>query len=184
MEKQQKINSGFINQTSIKCQKCSLFNSCLPKSLTNPELEIFENSLQQNPPLEEGRHLFISGDKLNSLFIIRNGSCLSYSHSGGDALHSNSRYFSSGKILGLNAIAGGFHPTSTKTNEISSFCEISYHVLISLCFKLPSLQKQLIKMTNIEISEDQSSSYIFYKKIADNRRFNFLQTKDKRVEIK
>jgi len=133
----------------------------------------FQSLIQDKTQLKQGRYIFKKGDKLKNLYVVRTGSykCCSPTLDGRETING---FYLPGKILGLNAIADDIHPDSAQTLETSSVCEIPYGDLMSLCYQLPNLQQQYIKMLGNELLESQDIKLITSKNTADTRLATYL----------
>ena len=127
------------------CSNCALHCVCFPPSLRDGWRYLEELNLRQRW-IKRGDHLFLSGQQLRSLFVVRVGSVKSYDLSpNGDAMVTG--FCFPGELLGLNALDAGIHAGYVVGLEDTNYCEIplsTLHRLQDSRFELRQLVPQLL----------------------------------------
>jgi CRP/FNR family transcriptional regulator len=157
----------------ISCQQCSLNAICIPKTLSEQEMDVVDAEIKRAKPLQKNSGIFETGDKLASLFAVRSGAFKTFSIDESGEEHVVG-FFLPGELLGLDAIDTGSHPTSAKALETSTLCEIPYNQIESLSSKIHNLQSHMFRLLSHEIREDQELQMLLGKKTADERIGAFL----------
>ena len=157
----------------VSCQQCSLSALCIPKSLSNEEMDEVDATIKRAKPLQKGTSIFTSGDTFGSLYAVRSGAFKSFSIDEAGDEHVVG-FFLPGELIGLDAIDDNFHPTSAKALETSTLCEIPFSEIENLSAKIHNLQSHMFRLLSREIREDQELHMLLGKKTADERIGTFL----------
>ncbi len=152
----------------IACGSCSLVDLCLPVGVTRDEMDELDRIVRRRRPLGRGEHVFRFGDDFRSVYAVRAGSVKTYTmtESGGEQV---TGFHLPGEIIGLDAIHSGRHPSSAKTLETTSLCEIPFAQLEDLAVHIPMLGRQLVRIMSREIRGDDELLLLLGKKTADER---------------
>jgi CRP/FNR family transcriptional regulator len=112
--------------------------------------------------LHRGQLLFERGDKLTALYAIRSGIIKSYTITprGKEQI---TAFYSTGDILGFDAINTLRYPTSAQALDTSMVCEIPFESLERLSSKIPALRRQLLRLMSRHINSDQENLSITRK---------------------
>ena len=170
MAKQKVIDFARIKTS---CSSCSLHDLCLPRGLTQENLEQLDSLVDRTQPLHQGDYLFRAGDKFQQLYAVRSGSvklCMT-SESGEEQIIG---FYFPGEIIGLDAIDQQFHSSSAVVMETSTFCALPFRKLIDLCIDLPDLNYQMMRLMSHELSEGNELLLTLCKKNADEKIATFL----------
>jgi len=148
--------------------------------LTPEDVERLDNIVKRNRPLHRGDHLFRSGERFRSLYVVKTGSVKTYSPSeeGGEQVLG---FHLPGEIIGLDAIDKGVHACSAKVLETSAICEVPFHRFEELSSSIPSLQHQMYRLLSKEISQDTEMLLLLGKKSAEERLAAFLISMSRRL---
>ncbi|WP_253306750.1 fumarate/nitrate reduction transcriptional regulator Fnr [unidentified bacterial endosymbiont] len=149
--------------TSTRCQDCISNQFCIPSTLNHYETNQLDSIILRKKPLHRGQLLFESGDKLTALYAIRSGIIKSYTvtQQGKEQI---TAFYSTGDILGFDAINTLRYPTSARVLDTSMVCEIPFENLEHLSSKIPSLRRQLLRLMSRHIQYDQENLSITRKK--------------------
>jgi len=161
-------NSHYLSQEKIACKMCALANLCLPKGISDDELEQLNSVIQQREPKKRGSHWFHSGEKFRSIYAVRSGCIKTYriSDSGEEQI---SGFYLPGDIIGLDAIESGYYSCSAKVLQTSSVCEIPFTKLEQLCEETPHLYRRFINILSREILNEQWLITILGRTTAESR---------------
>lgn len=159
--------------SNVSCNECSLYQLCLPQSITGIELEKLDHIIERKKPLKRNEQLFQVGSPLEVIYVVRSGSLKTYSPTI-DGQEQVTGFHLPGELLGLDAIDNGYHPCVAKALETTSVCEIPFDRLEELTQELPTLQHQLLRLMSKEIFDDQELMLLLGKKTAEARLSAFL----------
>ena len=162
-----------LKDIKVACGECSLNAICLPVGVESNDLERLDAIIERKRPIARGEHLFRSGDRFQCVYAVRSGSLKTYSTSP-DGHEQVMGFQLPGELVGLDAIADGVHPLSAKALETTSVCEIPFEALESLSGKLPSLQRQMLRLMSQEIRDDEHNMMVLGQKSAEERLAAFL----------
>ena len=162
-----------LRDIKVACGECSLNEICLPVGVDADDLERLDEIIDRKRPLARGDHLFRNGEHFRSLYAVRSGSMKTYATSA-DGQEQVMGFLLPGELVGLDAIADGYHPLSAKALETTSVCEIPFADLSSLSAQLPTLQHQMLRIMSKEIREDEHNMVILGQKSAEERLAAFL----------
>lgn len=162
-----------ISNIRIACKDCSLFQLCLPIGVGEADLELLDRIIKHRRPLRRGEHLFRVGDPFQAIYAVRAGSLKTYAMTE-DGHEQVIGFHLPGELVGLAAIHGECHPCAAKALETTSVCEIPFDRLEDLADRLPTLQRQLLRVLSKEILHDHNLLTLLGKKSADERLAAFL----------
>ncbi len=179
MADQDKVIS--IENIKVACKNCSLSTLCLPIGLAPEDVEKLDRIVKRNRPLHRGDHLFRSGDRFSSLFVVKTGTIKTYaaSQDGGEQVLG---FHLPGEIIGLDAIQSEEHRCSAKVLETSAVCELPFGQLAELSASVPTLQHQMYRILSREIGQETEMLMLLGKKSADERLATFLLSLSGRFE--
>ena len=162
-----------LKEIKVACQECSLNEICLPVGIGQDDLGRLDSIIDRKRPLTRGDHLFRIGAPFQSLFAVRSGSLKTYATSE-EGQEQVMGFHLPGELVGLDAIADGFHPLAARALETTSVCEIPFKDLETLSVQLPGLQRQLLRVMSQEIRDDEQNMVILGQKSAEERLASFL----------
>lgn len=155
------------------CAKCSIQVLCLPATIHPGDFKRLNTIVQKRRPLKRGDMLFASGQKLEHLYVAREGAFKSvvYDTEGGSQI---TGFHLPGEILGLDALGTSRHTCDLLALTTADVCEIPLGELERVAVQVPSLQHQLLKIIGQTINRDQKHIEILSKKNAHERMSIFL----------
>jgi len=162
-----------ISEIKVSCSTCSLADLCLPHGMDSADLEILDDVVKRQPPLQPGQHVFRAGDAGTSLFAVRSGCLKSYCTSE-DGDEQVLGFTLPGELVGLDGLSDGHYASSSVVLETSSVCALPYAQLEHLCNRLPSLHRQVMRIIGKEVSADQQMLMLLGKRSAEQRLAAFL----------
>ena len=164
-----------LSALKVSCQRCSLRHLCLPKELTNGDVEKLDDLMERHSPLQRGEFLFRQGDRYRSLYVVRSGSFKTH-HLHKDGTESILGFHLPGEIIGLTGLGNGEYHTSAIALERATICELPLHRLHDLAKLLPSLNGQLYKIMSDRITEDQEMLMNLREHTAQERLASFVMS--------
>ena len=155
------------------CSKCSLQALCLPASIDADDFERMNSIVQRRRPLKRGDVLFNTGQKLNSIYVAREGAfkTVVYNTDGDSQV---TGFHLPGEILGLDGLGTSQHTCDSVALTTADVCEIPLLELEKVAVQLPSLQHQLLKIIGQSMNRDQKHIEILSKRNAHERMAIFL----------
>lgn len=162
-----------ISNIRIACKDCSLFQLCLPLGVGEADLELLDSIIKRRRPLRRGEHLFRIGDPFQAIYAVRAGSLKTYAMTE-DGHEQVIGFHLPGELVGLDAINAECHPCGAKALETTSVCEIPFDRLEELADRLPTLQRQLLRLLSKEILHDHNLLMLLGKRSAEERLAAFL----------
>jgi CRP/FNR family transcriptional regulator len=155
------------------CQKCSLYQLCLPVGLAEGDIDKLDEIIKRRRPVEKGDYLYRIGDPFHSLYAVRAGSLKTYTtnQNGEDQVIG---FHLPGELLGLDAISTGVHTSSARALETANVCEIPFSRLEELSLKIPGLQHHMYTLMSQELKEDHCHLAVLAHTPVEGRLASFL----------
>jgi len=164
------------------CSRCSLQVLCLPASIDAADFQRMNTIVQRRRPLKRGDILFSTGQKLDCVYVAREGAFKSVIYNA-DGDSQVTGFHLPGEILGLDALGTSRHTCDSVALTTADVCEIPLSDLESVAGQLPSLQHQLLKIIGQSMNRDQKHIEILSKKNAHERMAIFLHQLSERYRM-
>jgi len=162
-----------------RCSDCDVRDLCLPSGLEAGDL-IGVDALAEAPErLKKGQALFRAGGRFHSFYVVRSGSLKSYSLSEQGDVQVLGFHFP-GEILGLDGLIDDRHRCYSEALEPSSVCCLPYRRLDETCRRLPSLQRQLMRLLSRDHQDGNEHMIIMGRTQAMARLALFLTNLSRR----
>ena len=152
----------------VACANCNLHNLCLPLGIDIQDIARLDDSSNRKRPLARGEFLFQAGAPFHAIYAIRSGSVKTFTATE-DGQEQVTGFHLPGELVGLDAISSDTHNCSARALETTSVCEIPYAQLEDLSTRVPSLQRQLLRVMSREILQDDHMMMLLGRKAADER---------------
>lgn len=164
------------------CSKCSIQVLCLPATINTEDFDRLNTIVKNRRQMKRGDFLFRSGQKLDCLYVAREGAFKSivYNQDGDSQV---TGFHLPGEILGLDGLGTDSHTCDSIALTLANVCEIPLHDLEHVASQLPSLQHQLLKIIGQSINRDQKHAEILAKKNAHERVAIFLHQLAERYKL-
>lgn len=164
----------------VACKNCTLSQLCLPMGMSAEDVDRLDSIVKRSRPLHRGDHLFRSGERFRSLYVVKTGSVKTYtpSEEGGEQVLG---FHLPGEIIGLDAIDQDAHACSAKVLETSAICEVPFQRFEELAAAIPSLQHSMYRLLSKEIGHDAEMLLLLGKKNAEERLAAFLVSMSQRL---
>lgn len=160
----------------ISCSRCSLGDICLPRNLGDDEIGRLETVVQRSGAMHEGDHLFHAGDSFRAVVAVRSGCFKTYLlNKEGDEQVVD--FHLPGEIIGLDAIYGGVHLSSSVALDTSAVCTLKFGPLSELARHVPGLQAELFNVMSHRIADLE---FTFGDHSADQRLAKFFESLSRR----
>jgi len=171
-----------VNLADIKvaCANCSLYELCLPLGVKDDDLDELENIIARRK-LTKGHYLFRQDQAFTSIYALRTGSLKTFSLNS-DGSEQITGFHLPGELVGLDAISSTKHPSNARALETVSYCELPFDQLETLSSKMPSLQRQLLRIMSNEIREDTGLAILLGNSSAEERLASLLLSLSQRFQ--
>lgn len=162
-----------IADIKASCSNCSLSDLCLPHGMSSDDVNALDQIVKRQQPYQPRQHIFRAGDQCNALFAVRSGALKSYCTTE-DGDEQVLGFTLPGELVGLDGMHSGVYASSSIVLETASVCELPYERLEELCYSLPGLNRQLMRVVSKEITTDQRMLLLLGKRTAEERLAAFL----------
>jgi CRP/FNR family transcriptional regulator len=162
-----------IATVETSCKNCSLSELCLPRGLSDDEMQTLDTLVEKRKPYNAGEYLFQSGQAFKKLFAIKSGSVKVVLPSE-DGEQQIIGFFMPGELLGLDAMGKDKHVCSAIALETTSVCSLPYNEMQEICHDIKSLSKQFLSLISSEIGNEHQMLLTLGKKKAEARLATFL----------
>jgi CRP/FNR family transcriptional regulator len=155
------------------CRNCSLSELCLPRGMSEEDMNALDQIVKHQQPYQPGQHVFRASDQSRALFAVHSGTLKSYcTTEGGDEQALG--FTLPGELTGLDGMSDDTYASNSVVLETSSVCELPYDDLNELCHSLHGLNHQLMRLASKEINADQRMLLLLGKHTAEERLAAFL----------
>jgi len=166
------INISAINKVS--CKQCQTRKSCLMAEFDEGEANNAECFVTHEKPMGKGQHLFLQGDKFQSLYLIRSGSFKSSITDETGERQVTGFHFSN-DILGIDGIEPGRHIREVEALETSSVCTLPFQLFKEVSLRSnKSLYEKLICNVSSMMFKTSHLMMTLTKMKAEQRLASFL----------
>ena len=155
------------------CAECSLHLLCLPAGVDGDELGRLEAVVQRRKPLGKGDSLFRAGDPLRAVFVTSEGSFKTVVVNEAGEEHVLGFHLP-GELFGLDAVGSGRHRCDAVALEGAKVCELPFASLAEAAAKVPSLQRQLLRVMGQSADRDYDHVEVLSRRQASERIALFL----------
>jgi CRP/FNR family transcriptional regulator len=155
------------------CSKCSIQMLCLPAAIHAEDFESLNTIVQKRRPLKRGNVLFSTGQKLDCIYVAREGAFKTVIYNSDGDSHVVGFHLP-GEILGLDALGTSYHTCEAIALTLADVCEIPMADLERVAGHLPSLQHQLLKNIGQSMNRDQKHIELLSTRNAHERMAIFL----------
>lgn len=168
-----------IEGVKLSCQHCSLAELCLPRSLSDDELERFEEIVAPLPPMARGATLYRTGDRSRALYAVKSGAMKSVV-STRDGLEQIVGFHLPGELIGFDGV-DALHNCTVVALDRSRVCELPLDKLENLAGQVKGLQREVYQVMRREISQEQSMLLLLARHTAPERLASFLLSLSQRL---
>jgi len=166
-------NIQAVPNNKQSCQSCLTRKYCLAKDLSAEDLQLSQSLMRRHRLLKKGERLFLQGDALQSLFIVRSGSVKTY-YISDDGEQQVTGFHFPGQVLGVNGFENRVQTVSVEALETTSVCELNCDDFDRLCEKLPTFRHEFYRSIGRELAQDKRHMLVLGKLHADQRLADFI----------
>lgn len=158
----------------VACARCCLRELCVPEGFSPCDVDLMRRLVRdQHLKLKPGEQLFRAGEKFERLFAVASGSFKTYLITR-DGRERVSGFTFAGELMGLDAIAIGYHVSHAVALEPSVVCVLPYRKLEETADRIPLVRRQFQRMLSREILRSQEMTLVLGNLTAEERLAAFL----------
>jgi CRP/FNR family transcriptional regulator, anaerobic regulatory protein len=163
----------------VSCNNCSLDNLCLPRGLTQTEINNISRIVKAKKILQRGEFMYHAGDSFKGILAIKSGSAkLVATDQHGDEHILN--ILLPGELLGFDGLSADLHNCSAIALETTSFCMLPATSMEDLFRNVPGLTRELFRHSGESMNLD-TAHRILSKRPAEERIAFFLLSLSERL---
>ena len=169
-----------MSQTQVSCSNCSLDNICLPRGLTQTEINNISQVVKARKTLQRGDFIYREGDQFKGLLAIKSGSAKLIANDN----HGNEHILNillPGELLGFDGLSSEKHGCAAIALETMTFCILPANSMDQLFQNLPSLTRELFRHSGEKMLEDKNQ-LVLSKRPAEERLAYFLISLSERLK--
>ena len=171
-----------VKEFKVSCTNCTLDEICLPRGLSQQEVENLSIEVKNNMSLQKGEFIYRQGDEFTMIVAIKSGSAKLVSNDDQGNEHILSVLLP-GELIGFEGLFQNKYNCSAIALENLSYCVLPADKFEGLCAKVPSIARELLKHSSEAISESQSQ-IIASKSSAEERVAKFLINLSDRLSMR
>lgn len=164
----------------VSCSNCSLDNICLPRGLSQTEIDNISKVIKARKTLQRGDFLYREGDTFKGILAIKSGSAKLVANDN----HGNEHILNillPGELLGFDGLPGEKHGCAAIALETMTFCILPADSMDALFQNLPSLTRELFRHSGEKMLEDKNQ-LMLSKRPAEERLAYFLISLSERLK--
>jgi CRP/FNR family transcriptional regulator len=164
----------------VSCSNCSLDNICLPRGLSQKEIDNISKVVKARKTLQRGDFLYREGDNFKGILAIKSGSAKLIANDN----HGNEHILNillPGELLGFDGLSSEKHGCAAIALETMTFCILPADSMEALFQNLPSLTRELFKHSGEKMLEDKNQ-LVISKRPAEERLAYFLISLSERLK--
>lgn len=168
-----------MTPNQVSCTNCSLDNLCLPRGLSQTEIDNISKVVKARKTLQRGDFIYREGDRFRGILAIKSGSAKLVAN---DA-HGNEHILNillPGELLGFDGLSSDHHGCAAIALETMTFCMLPADSMDQLFQTLPSLTRELFRHTGEKVLEDKNQ-LVLGKRPAEERLAYFLISLSERL---
>ncbi len=160
-------------QRDNNCQTCPSARVCPWVPLEPADRRALERIMRRPTVLRKGKELFRAGQSLRGLYIVRSGCVKAWNvtETGEEYVL---RFYMTGEVVGLGAIAEGRYDCNATALDTSSMCELPFRDFQRAAEERPALNHVLLRLMSREILQEERLGLLKGNKSASARIAGFL----------
>lgn len=169
-----------MQKQQVNCGNCSLDNICLPRGLSQEEIDNISQVIKAKKTLNRGDFIYREGDSFRGIMAIKSGSAKLVATDN----HGNEHIINillPGELLGFDGLSDTRHGCAAVALETMSFCLLPADSMDSLFQNVPSLTRELFRHTGEKLLEDKNQ-LVLSKRPAEERLAYFLISLSERLK--
>ncbi|WP_150048180.1 MULTISPECIES: helix-turn-helix domain-containing protein [Methylomonas] len=169
-----------MSTNQVICGNCSLDNICLPRGLTQAEIDNISKVVKAKKTLQRGDFIYREGDSFKGILAVKSGSAKLIANDS----HGNEHILNillPGELLGFDGLSTQRHGCAAVALETMTFCVLPADSLDQLFQKLPGLTRELFRHSGEKMEEDKNL-LVLSKRPAEERLAYFLLSLSERLK--
>ena len=174
------LKQPLIRTNQVSCSNCGLDNICLPRGLSQTEIDDISQVVKAKKVLQRGEFIYHEGDEFRGILAIKSCSAKLVATD----QHGNEHIINillPGELLGFDGLSEDKHTCAAIALETTSFCLLPADNMDELFQNVPSLTRELFRHTGEIMSEDRNQ-LILSKRPAEERLAYFLISLSERLK--
>ena len=164
----------------VNCANCSLDNICLPRGLSQHEINNISKVVKARKTLQRGDFIYREGDNFRGILAIKSGSAKLVSNDAQGNEHILN-VLMPGELLGFDGLSNEKHGCAAIALETMTFCILPADSMEQLFQNVPSLTRELFRHTGEKMLEDKNQ-LMLSKRPAEERLAYFLLSLSERLK--
>ncbi|MDX1487894.1 MAG: fumarate/nitrate reduction transcriptional regulator Fnr [Acidiferrobacterales bacterium] len=165
--------NSLASRIQISCSHCSLAELCLPRGLSQPEIDQLNRIVRRRRPVPRGDHVFQMGDASQALYAVHSG-CVKSCTPTPDGHEQILGFHLPGELVGLDALEHDNHMCAAVAMETVHVCELPLAQLEEMCHRLPGLPHRILRLIGREVAAKHAMLLLLAKRSAEARLATFL----------
>lgn len=164
----------------VSCSNCGLDKICLPRGLSQQEIENISQVVKARKTLHRGEFIYHEGDGFKGVLAIKSGSAKLVAND----QHGNEHILNillPGELLGFDGLSSDMHQCSAIALETTSFCVLPAANMDDLFRNVPGLTRELFRHTGEKVNLDKEQ-LVLSKRPAEERLAFFLLSLAERLK--
>ncbi len=169
-----------MSHNQVICNNCGLDNICLPRGLSQAEIDNISKVVKAKKTLQRGDFIYREGDNFKGILAIKSGSAKLIANDS----HGNEHILNillPGELLGFDGLSTEKHGCAAIALETMTFCILPADSMDQLFQKLPSLTRELFRHSGEKMLEDKNQ-LVLSKRPAEERLAYFLISLSERLK--
>ncbi|MGY6275529.1 helix-turn-helix domain-containing protein [Methylomonas sp. MgM2] len=169
-----------MSHNQVSCNNCSLDNICLPRGLSQAEIDNISKVVKAKKTIQRGDFIYREGDSFKGILAIKSGSAKLVANDS----HGNEHILNillPGELLGFDGLSDEKHSCAAIALETMTFCLLPADSMDQLFQNLPSLTRELFRHTGEKMLEDKNQ-LVLSKRPAEERLAYFLISLSQRLK--
>lgn len=167
---------------AITCENCSLDNLCIPKGLSQAEVESLGELVNRNTIRQKGEALYHAGAAFKGIMALRSGSAklLGVDRNGNEIVVD---FMLPGELLGFDGLSSQFYTCTAIALETVNYCRLPAQQIELLAGTIPSLSQILLQRSG-EQFDAQVQRMILMRRTAEERVACFIVQISERLKAR
>ncbi len=157
---------------AVTCENCSLDNLCIPKGLSQSEVESLGEIVTRNTIRQKGEAIYHAGSEFKGIIALRSGSAklLGLDRNGNEIVVD---FMLPGELLGFDGLATQIHTCTAIALETVNYCRLPTQQIDLLVSTMPSLSQILLQRSG-EQFDAQIQRMMLMRRTAEERVACFI----------
>ncbi len=169
-----------IKDFQVSCKNCNLDSICLPRGLSQREIDDLSFAVNNNSVIQKGEYIYRQKDVFKGIIAIKSGAAklVTTDHKGNEHILN---ILLPGELIGFDGLGENIHSCSAIALDIMGYCELPADKVDALCQKVPSIARELLKHS-CESLNDGQSQIVASKRSAEEKLAIFLMSLSDRLK--